>query len=606
LNKFWTPRRIGVASALPLFLWLGALFACKPPDREPQAGITVYATADPITTEYGQTVSVVVVLDTRPLADVHLELASSDPTEGAVSPAGLTFTPSDWSIAQFVAASGVDDELADGSQDWVLLTDAAVSDDPEYDGLDAPDLTIENLDDDSPGFLVDPASGLRTTEAGACDSFTIMLNKPPVAEVTMMLSSSDSSEGTVIPTSLTFTPADWDQPRMVTVTGVQDSRADGLRAYRVVMPPVTSADADFNGLDPQDVTALNADDDSRAAAGYQHTLALKSDGTLWAWGWNNYGQLGDGTTVNKSTPVAIGADTQWLVVSGGVYHCAAVKLDGTLWTWGRNSSGQLGDGGNTDRWTPAAIDSLHSWGFVAAGGSHTVALKTDGTLWAWGSNTYGQVGDGSGSTRYYPRQIGFDNHWVSVAAGIFHTVAVKSDGTLWAWGLNSRGQLGDGTTTDRYSPGMIGTDTDWVAVEAGQWHTAAVKSNGTLWAWGDNEYGQLGDGTIVGKSSPTRVGTGADWTAVAAGDWHTLARKTDGTLWAFGYNYYGQLGDDTSVNKDVPTQIGVAQTWIQVAGGGDHSLAISLGSGLWSWGENWRGQVGDGTTTHRDLPVQLW
>jgi alpha-tubulin suppressor-like RCC1 family protein len=272
-------------------------------------------------------------------------------------------------------------------------------------------------------------------------------------------------------------------------------------------------------------------------------VALEQDGSLWAWGDNSAGQLGDGTFVNKSTPVRVGTATDWVALAAGHYYTLALKKDGSLWAWGDNSSGQLGDGTTYRKSMPVRVDSATDWVAVAPGSTHTVALKQDGSLWAWGDNTYGQLGDGTTVPKLTPARIDTATDWVAMAAGNVHTVALKQDGSLWAWGVNTYGQLGDGTTDAKFTPLRIDTATDWVAVAAGAWHTMALKQDGSLWGWGENNVGQLGDDTTVSKLTPVRIGTATDWMTVAPGFYHTAALKQDGSLWAWGYNYYGQLGD---------------------------------------------------------------
>jgi len=295
---------------------------------------------------------------------------------------------------------------------------------------------------------------------------------------------------------------------------------------------------------------------SSVSAGVYHTVAIKTDGTLWAWGYNElYGQLGDGTTTNKDVPTQIGAETTWSSVFSGEHHTAAIKTNGTLWAWGRNNSGQLGDGTIISKTTPTQIGAETTWSSVSGGGWHTVARKSDGTLWAWGYNDDGQLGDGTIISKTTPTQIGAETTWSSVSGGGWHTVARKSDGTLWAWGYNDDGQLGDGTIISKTTPTQIGAETTWSSVSGGGWHTVARKSDGTLWAWGYNDDGQLGDGTIISKTTPTQIGAETTWSSVSGGGWHTVARKSDGTLWAWGDNYYGQLGDGTTTDRTTPTKI---------------------------------------------------
>ncbi len=328
------------------------------------------------------------------------------------------------------------------------------------------------------------------------------------------------------------------------------------------------------------------------AAGGVHSLALKTDGTLWAWGQNEFGKFGDGTVADKNTPVLIGPG--YAVIAAGERHSLAVKTDGTLWAWGYNASGQLGDGTLADKHSPVQIGT--GFATIAAGVAHSIALKTDGTLWAWGFNNNGELGV----------QIG--TGYAAIAAGDYHSLALKTDGTLWAWGANDRGQLGDGTMGYTSTPMLIGSD--YAAIEGGVSYSLALKTDGTLWAWGANERGQLGDGTLVDKSTPVQIGSGYE--AIAAGggyrqggniSGHSLAVKTDGTLWAWGANDGGQLGDGTLVDKNAPLQIGSGYSAISAGGG--FSLALKTNGALWAWGYNYFGQLGDGTFVDKNTPEKI-
>ncbi|WP_417909802.1 hypothetical protein [Candidatus Electronema sp. PJ] len=350
---------------------------------------------------------------------------------------------------------------------------------------------------------------------------------------------------------------------------------------------------------------------TQVAAGYAHTVAIKADGTLWAWGENGSGQLGDGTAIDKVSPVQIGTLTDWKIVATGYAHTVAIKTDGTLWAWGDNSSGQLGDGTTTNRTSPVQIGLGTDWATVAAGGtaglvgSHTVAIKTDGSLWAWGSNNAGRLGDGTTIDRNIPIQIGNDTDWRSVSAGGAHTVAIKTDGTVWAWGFNGSGQVGDGTTADRATPFQIDTAMDWETVTAGGAFTLALKTNGTLWAWGANSSGQLGDGTTVNRTSPIQIGSGTTWSDIAAGGSHSVALKAPGTIWTWGLNSYGQLGSGTTISRTSPGQVGTAATWSAIAAGGNHTGAVKSGF-FWSWGDNSSGQLGlEAVAGTKTSPVQI-
>jgi alpha-tubulin suppressor-like RCC1 family protein len=330
-------------------------------------------------------------------------------------------------------------------------------------------------------------------------------------------------------------------------------------------------------------------------SGAGFSLAIKADGSLWAWGRNDYGQLGDGTTSDRSTPVRVGADKDWMLVAGGLNHSLAIKADGSLWAWGRNDYGQLGDGSTVQRTAPVRAGAANGWVAVDAGYYHCLAIKADGSLWAWGRNNEGQLGDGTTSDRSTPVRVGTANDWVSVAAGANHSLAVKADGSLWAWGDNSEGQLGDGTTSDRSSPTRVGTANDWVAIEAGYVHSLAIKADGSLWAWGSNDFGQVGDGTIVDRHEPVRVQTRSDWVRVTGGANWTYAIASDGSMWAWGRNIYGPFGDGTTNDRSSPGRVGTGSDWVAVAAKGGHILCLDSAGTLWSCGYNSSGQVGDGS-----------
>uniref|UniRef100_UPI004056BE71 RCC1 domain-containing protein n=1 Tax=Candidatus Electronema sp. TaxID=2698783 RepID=UPI004056BE71 len=343
---------------------------------------------------------------------------------------------------------------------------------------------------------------------------------------------------------------------------------------------------------------------SQIAAGGNHAVVIRPDGSLWIWGENTSGQLGDGTTTPKDRAVKI--DTAvWKQVAAGESHTLAIKKDGTLWGWGFNQYGQLGDGTWNNQSRPVRVGSANNWLSVAAGAAHSVAVKTDGTLWAWGVNFSGQLGDGTTVNRNLPFQIGTASDWRAAAAGESHSLAVKSDGTLWSWGDNQYGQLGDGTTVQREKPVRVGgASSNWQTVTAGYSHSLAIRTDGTLWTWGDNQYGQLGDGTTERKNKPVQIST-ASWQSLAAGRFHAAAVRSDGTLWTWGYNEYGQLGDGTRTNHSAPVQIGTAANWQEVAAGKYHVAALQKDDTLWTWGYNNYGQLGDGTAELKNLPAQI-
>jgi alpha-tubulin suppressor-like RCC1 family protein len=342
---------------------------------------------------------------------------------------------------------------------------------------------------------------------------------------------------------------------------------------------------------------------------YDTGNAIYSGAELWSWGRNNFGKIGDGTVVYRSSPVQIGALTTWSQVSAGNGQTSSIKTDGTLWAWGYNSDGQLGQNDSINRSSPVQIGALTTWYQVSAGYSHTVSVKADGTLWSWGSGFGGGLGDGTISNRSSPVQIGGLTTWSQVSAGNGHTASIKTDGTMWTWGNNDRGQLGQNiaASVSRSSPVQVGSLTNWLKVSAAVRFTAAIKTDGTLWAWGYNNSGQLGDGTVINRSSPVQIGALTTWYQVSAGVAlsHIASIKTDGTLWTWGRNVEGQLGDGTVINRSSPVQIGALTNWAQVAVGRTHTASIKTDGTMWAWGNNEFGDLGQNNIIKRSSPVQI-
>jgi len=298
-----------------------------------------------------------------------------------------------------------------------------------------------------------------------------------------------------------------------------------------------------------------------------HSLALKNDSTVWAWGDNFYGELGEGDTLDKYTPVQVGGITDITAISAGWYHSLALKNDSTVWAWGTNWDGQLGDSTNVGRYTPVQVRGFGNVGYltgitaIATEGWHSLALKKDSTIWAWGWNHYGQLGNNTGIDST-PVKVGFLNKITAIAVGNAHSLALKNDSTVWAWGFNGAGELGDGNTIDRMAPvqvrgpGNVGFLKGIIAIAGGGNHSLALKNDGTVWTWGYNIYGQLGDGTTINRTTPVQVNGLTNVVAISGGGWHSLALKNDGSVWTWGYNQDGELGNDTSGNNNyIPVQV---------------------------------------------------
>ena len=331
------------------------------------------------------------------------------------------------------------------------------------------------------------------------------------------------------------------------------------------------------------------------ATSQSHTMILLSNGSLYACGSNFYGQLGDGTTANKATPIKIMEGVA--SVSAGSNHTMILKADGTLWACGGNYYGQLCDGTTAGKTTPVKI--MEGVASVSAGSFHSMILKTDGSLWACGYNFYGQLGDGTTTNKTTPVKIMEGVASVSTGLTGHSTMILKIDGSLWACGWNSVGELGDGTTANKATPVKIMEGVASVSVGAS--YTMILKTDGSLWACGYNNHNQLCDGTTAKRVTPIEVMDGV--ATVSCGNSHTMVIKTDGTLWACGSNYYGQLCDGTTTDKATPMK--VMDNVADVFAGSVYSMVLKTDGTLWACGSNDYGQLCDGTTMNKSVPIQI-
>lgn len=325
-----------------------------------------------------------------------------------------------------------------------------------------------------------------------------------------------------------------------------------------------------------------------------------------AWGQGTWGQLGNGSTANQSSPVALAAPSQVTQVSGGLTHTVAVRADGTVWAWGDNRNGALGNGTTTASSSPVQVTGLTGIVQVAAGVYDSLALRSDGTVWAWGYNAYGELGDGTTTDHTIPVQVAGLTGVTQIAAGAYHSLAVRLDGTAVAWGRNDQGALGDGTRAARTTPLAVSGLTNVTQIAGGWEHSVALRSDGTVVAWGSNRYGELGDGTITRRTTPVQVAglTGVTQIATGEGD-HSLAVRSDGTVAAWGYNGDGELGDGTTTNRTTTVTVSGLSDVARVSAGGGHSVAVRSDGTVVAWGNNVYGQLGDGTTTTRHIPVDV-
>ncbi len=338
-----------------------------------------------------------------------------------------------------------------------------------------------------------------------------------------------------------------------------------------------------------------------------------------AWGDNRSGQLGDGSTApNRAYFGVVALDGAWNAIAGGEGHTLVLKTDGSVWAWGENGKGQLGIGTTNDARTPYTTQ-ISNVTAIAAGGSHSLALKSDGTIWGWGANAGGQLGDGTNTDATSPVQVKgfFLVRAVGIAAGESHSLAVDGNGEVWAWGQNDFGQLGDSTIVSRSTPVKVKQLNNVIQVAAGANHSLALKNDGSVWAWGDQRHLQLGDGAVISpRLTPVHVQAGlpttppiflSDVTAIAAGGDHNLALTNNNQIWGWGSDKFtessggggglGAVGPDGTAVLFPQIMQGVTGKVVAIAAGTYHSLALTDDGRVWAWGHNDQGQLGDSTFT---------
>ena len=357
----------------------------------------------------------------------------------------------------------------------------------------------------------------------------------------------------------------------------------------------------------------------KVSAGTEYSMAIKSDGTLWAWGANNYGQLGVSSPSSSNVPVQVGSDSDWKDIACGSFHILAMKADSTLWSWGFNASGQLGQGNTTNITSPQQIGTDHDWVQIECGTVHSAAVKANGTLWMWGNNLYGQCGVGNNTDVLIPTQVGSANTWKKIALGGVHTLGLleeNSQNVMYAWGYNSTGQLGLGTNTDVNVPTAVlmpvNQTLHWKGISAGFQFSTAIAQDGTAWTWGFNGNGQLGLGDTQDRNLISQLGNLSTWNQIIAGSCFAYGTLADATTFSWGFNGQGMLSIGTMQSQNIPYPLTVLTTninSISLAKGapsgsqlyGMHALALSIDSlSICTVGANYTGQLGIGTTSSRN------
>ena len=356
------------------------------------------------------------------------------------------------------------------------------------------------------------------------------------------------------------------------------------------------------------IALLTTDGGTKWRGWVEATIPGGASGSIYMWGFNGGGQLGQGNTTTTSSPVQVGALTNWVLASVAASFCAAIKTDGTLWTWGGGYFGQLGQnsaGGTANRSSPVQVGALTNWSKVSAGNNFCIAIKTDGTLWSWGAGATGRIGQNNINNLSSPVQVGALTNWASVSSGFSFATAIKTDGTLWSWGTNSNGELAQDNLLAASSPVQVGALTNWASVSAGRYFCGAVKTDGTLWMWGYNGSGRLGQNNTINTSSPVQVGALTNWSKVSPSFPFCAAIKTDGTLWTWGSYSNGVLGQNNTTSLSSPVQVGALTDWSKVSSGSSFCVAIKTDGSLWSWGQGQYGRLGQGSTANQSSPVQI-
>jgi alpha-tubulin suppressor-like RCC1 family protein len=365
---------------------------------------------------------------------------------------------------------------------------------------------------------------------------------------------------------------------------------------------------------PDEASALAADVAAASVApafiqvtpGFAHTCGLTGGGVIYCWGYNFQGQLGDGTTTSRVTPVVVHAGAlRFRQVAAGDYHTCALTTDDRAYCWGDNGYGQLGTGTIGRQFRPAAVAGGLEFRQLSAGGfGHTCGVTASGLAYCWGHNEWGQLGDGTSTDRVAPTPVAGRLTFSQVLPGAVHTCGTTTAQVAYCWGYNVFGQLGDGTVAKRLTPTRVAGDLKFTHVSAGD-HTCGVTTDAKAYCWGDNFRGKLGDGTTTDRHRPTLVAGGLRFDGVSAGSNASCGITAAGRVYCWGSNSYGQLGDGTIKARLTPTATVGGILFDRVNTAGTHACAVTGAGKTYCWGSNYAGQLGDGTTTDRRRPTRV-
>ena len=384
-----------------------------------------------------------------------------------------------------------------------------------------------------------------------------------------------------------------------------------ISAQMAAKMPINTSKAYTMAYLPLFVQILLVPSHNRITAGGTHTCGLTAFDQVKCWGENTYGELGDGTHINHWTPVDVVSTTGGMItIAAGEQRTCGVTTTGAAKCWGSNGYGELGDGTTTDRDTPVDVVGMNSGvASIDTSDGYTCGITSTGGMKCWGKNSYGQLGDGTTTDRLIPVDvIGLDSGVIAITAGAFHTCALTTAGGVKCWGANAYGELGDGTTADSLTPvNVAGLTSNVIAVTAEWEHTCALTAKGGVKCWGWNSRGQLGDGTTTDRWMPVDVvGLTSGVKAISAGAYHTCALTDTGGVKCWGDNYAGQLGDGTIIPRLTPVDVvGLTSGVVVIDAGFEYNCALTSAGGVMCWGSNWAGALGDGTTIDRWTPVDV-
>jgi alpha-tubulin suppressor-like RCC1 family protein len=514
-------------------------------------GVTVAIAANPAGGALSGTIALNANHGVATFADLSINKASTDYTLSA-SAAGLTGMTS----TPFTVTSGAATALVFSTQPSTRPAGAAITPAVRVTALDA-------FGNTATGF-----TGSATVAIGTNPSGGTLSGTTGVAAVSGVATFSDLSI---------------------------DERGEGytLTATAVSLASATS--------EPFDVGLAFA----AVSAGDLHTCGVTTTGAAYCWGANNEGQLGDGTTTDRTSPVPVLGGLTFAALSADSVHTCGVTTTGGAYCWGDNGAGELGDGTTTNRTSPMAVSGALTFGAVSVGEAHTCGITAGAAAYCWGGGGNGQLGNGATASHTSPVAVAGGLTFGTVSAGWYYNCAVATGAAAYCWGYNANGQLGDGTTTQQMAPVAVLGGLSFAGVDAARYHTCGVTTNGAAYCWGNNSDGELGDGSTTSHMSPVAVLFGNSFAAVTAGGTfgHSCGLTTTGAAYCWGHNGDGQLGDGTTIKRASPVPVMGGLTFARVSAGSNYTCGITISGAAYCWGNNSRGQLGDGTTTNRTSPA---